>query len=33
MLGPKDNATKNDLAAQMQNHILGFVQITGTYSK
>lgn len=33
MLGPRDKMTKDDLAAQMQNHILGFVQIMGTYTK
>jgi hypothetical protein len=33
LLGPKDRMTKNDLSAQMQNHILGFVQIMGTYTK
>jgi Raf kinase inhibitor-like YbhB/YbcL family protein len=33
LLGPKDRMTKNDLSAQMQNHVLGFVQIMGTYTK
>lgn len=33
MLGPKDKMTKDELAAQMQNHILGFIQIMGTYTK
>ena len=33
LLGPKDKMTKNDLSAQMQDHILGFVQIMGTYTK
>jgi Raf kinase inhibitor-like YbhB/YbcL family protein len=33
MLGPKDKITRNELAAQMQNHILGFAQLTGTYTK
>jgi len=33
MLGPKDNATRNKLAAQMQGHILGYAELTGTYTK
>jgi Raf kinase inhibitor-like YbhB/YbcL family protein len=33
LLGPKDRMTKNELSAQMQNHILGFVQIMGIYTK
>jgi len=33
MLGPEDKASKNELATRMQGHILGYVELTGTYTK
>jgi Raf kinase inhibitor-like YbhB/YbcL family protein len=33
MPGPKDKATKIELSTQMQGHILGTVELTGTYIK
>jgi Raf kinase inhibitor-like YbhB/YbcL family protein len=33
MLGPKDKATKNELATRMQGHILSYAELKGTYTK
>jgi len=33
MLGPEDKASKNELATRMQGHILGYAELTGTYTK
>lgn len=33
MPGPEGRASKNELATKMQGHILGFAELTGTYTK
>jgi len=33
LLGPEDKASKNELAARMQGHILSYAELTGTYTK